>query len=202
MAPLSLAKSIAARMLGRKLGRTVISVVATPRQRPASAKPAPGTGTEPPRTPKRAPRPAQAALPPRSEPDIRELVEAFAPPPVTPPPPPPVLKSGWRGSCTAINPDTGRQCCLLAGHTKLHRHGATEFLLSAAPGQTHFRRRAALDELAARRNGVASVETERPSVSKANAEQYQRRLARAHDGANTTTGNPTIDRSTPTPEAA
>lgn len=53
-------------------------------------------------------------------------------------PPAPVPTSALstpRGSCKAINPVTGRQCALLSGHTKPHRHGSTEFHLAAVPGQ-------------------------------------------------------------------
>jgi len=57
-----------------------------------------------------------------------------------------------RGSCKAINAETGRQCCLLAGHTKPHRHGSTDFTRVAAPGQQHFSRRDALDVFAASRS--------------------------------------------------
>lgn len=163
---MSLAKSIAARMLGRKLGPTVITV------RPS-----------PPRRKPRAPE-----LPPRSQPDIRELVETFAPPPApTPPPPPVVLKPGWRGSCKAINPTTGRRCCLLEGHAELHRHGSTSFPFGAEPGQTHFARRAELDALAVHR-GAFSEDFERKSGAQ---EQRESRSRRAHLGANTTTGSTT-----------
>lgn len=81
-------------------------------------------------------------------------LEVRAPQP-TPPPPAPVNLSGplvARGSCKAINPDTGRQCALLAGHTKLHRHGTTEFRFGAQPGQKNFTRRDALDRVASSRN--------------------------------------------------
>lgn len=76
--------------------------------------------------------------------------------PLPTPPPPPVNLAGplvARGSCKAINPETGRQCALLAGHapkTK-HRHGRTEFAFGAAPEQTSFTRRERLDQLASSR---------------------------------------------------
>lgn len=131
---MSLAKSIAARMLGQRLGPTVIVVTPSP--------------------PRRKPRPV--VTPPRSQPDIRELVETFAPPPPpTPAPPPPVLKPGWRGSCKAVNPVTGRRCCLLAGHDSLHRHGSTSFRFGAEPGAIPTRR-AELDAAATRRPNEAA----------------------------------------------
>ena len=72
----------------------------------------------------------------------------------------PVMKAeGWRGSCQAINPDTGRRCGLIAGHAAPHRHGRTEFHLAAAPGQTHFPRAAALDSAATSRRGFDARES-------------------------------------------
>lgn len=46
---------------------------------------------KPVRRTKRAQRPAQAVVPPRTEPDVRELVETFAPPPTPPGPISPVM---------------------------------------------------------------------------------------------------------------
>ena len=60
----------------------------------------------------------------------------------------------WRSSCDAINPDTGRRCCLLAGHAHAHRHGRTDFYVAAAPSQKHFPRAAALTTAATSRHGV------------------------------------------------
>lgn len=54
-------------------------------------------------------------------------------------PPAPVPTSA-RGSCKAINQATGLQCALLAGHTKPHRHGRTEFTRLAVPGERFTRR--------------------------------------------------------------
>lgn len=72
---------------------------------------------------------------------------------VTPTPAAPVAASaptsGPRGSCKAINAETGRQCALLAGHTTAHRHGSTSFTRVAEPGATSFTRRDALDRAAA-----------------------------------------------------
>lgn len=56
--------------------------------------------------------------------------------------------SGPRGSCKAVNAETGRQCALLAGHTTAHRHGSTSFTRVAEPGATSFTRRDALDRAA------------------------------------------------------
>lgn len=63
-----------------------------------------------------------------------------------------------RGPCKAINAETGRQCCLLAGHAKPHRHGSTDFTRVAAPGQQHFSRRDALDVFAASRSNPTQGE--------------------------------------------
>lgn len=189
---MSLAKSIAARMLARK--------PASSPERPANAKAAPRTGTEPIRAPERAPRPAQAFTPPRSEPDLRELVEAFAPPPAPTPPPPPVVRPGWRGNCKAINPATGRRCALLEGHDTMHRHGSTAFAFGAEPGQTHFARRELLDALALKR-GSFSEELEKKNGAQEKRES-RARIGRAHQGANTSTGEKSIDNPTHTHEAA
>jgi len=84
-----------------------------------------------------------------------QIEEMLARPPAPPPPKPVDLRKPLVpvGSCKAINPDTGRQCALLAGHTKPHRHGTTEFITSARPGQQHFSRRDALDRQASSRSG-------------------------------------------------
>lgn len=63
-----------------------------------------------------------------------------------------------RGSCKAINPDTGRQCALLASHAGAHRHGSTSFTRAAAPGQTRFTRRDSLDSAAVATNGGSNHE--------------------------------------------
>lgn len=39
------------------------------------------------------------------------------------------------GSCKALNPSTGRQCALPAGHQLPHRHGSTPFMRAATPGE-------------------------------------------------------------------
>lgn len=80
----------------------------------------------------------------------------------TPPPPEPVNLKGplvSLGSCKAVNPATGIACALLKGHTKNHRHGSTEFTFGAAPGETHFSRRAALDRHATTRHGSTTGES-------------------------------------------
>lgn len=59
--------------------------------------------------------------------------------------------AGPRGACKAISADTGRQCCLLVGHTTPHRHGRTDFVRVAAVGQQSFARRDALDGVATAR---------------------------------------------------
>lgn len=87
-------------------------------------------------------------VPPRPELelDLVRSLEALPLPAQPPAPPPPVLTG--RGSCKARNPATGIQCALLAGHTKLHRHGSTEFRFGAAPGTSAFPRRDALEKAA------------------------------------------------------
>ena len=91
-----------------------------------------------------SPKPKPAPDAARDELTDDDVEEVLAPRP--PPPKPEPLKLDGRplvavGSCEAINPDTGRQCALLAGHTKAHRHGSTEFNYGAQPGQKNFRRR-------------------------------------------------------------
>ncbi len=64
-----------------------------------------------------------------------------------------------RGSCKAINPDTGRQCALPShASTMPHRHGSTSFMREAAPGQTRFTRRDAIDSAAVATNGGSNHE--------------------------------------------
>lgn len=103
-------------------------------------------------------RSAPYVVPPRTEPDLAEvyraLPEVFGPGDALPPLP--TLAPGFRGSCKAINPATGRQCALLAHHTKPHRHGNTEFLYAAAPNQQSFHRRDLIDQAATRSNSEAS----------------------------------------------
>lgn len=65
-----------------------------------------------------------------------------------------------RGSCKAVSAETGRQCALLAGHGESHRHGATAFVHVAAPGQSHFTRREALDHASTRRHGSTNPQGE------------------------------------------
>lgn len=92
------------------------------------------------------------------------LVTSSVPKPVeAPPPAAPASHVGSltsRGSCKAINAETGRQCALLAGHTKPHRHGSTEFVRVATPGQSSFARRDALDALAAASNPTTPGEAQ------------------------------------------
>lgn len=71
-----------------------------------------------------------------------------------------VQRGAPRGSCKAINAETGRQCALLAGHTKPHRHGSTDFVRVATPGQSSFARRDALDALAAASNPTTPGEAQ------------------------------------------
>jgi hypothetical protein len=73
-----------------------------------------------------------------------------------------LVPGGPRGSCKAINAETGRQCALLAGHTKPHRHGSTEFTRVATPGQASFSRRDALDALATRHDSSPTHTGETP----------------------------------------
>jgi len=88
------------------------------------------------------PTPAPTPL----SPQMQRLTAAAPPSPIAAP-----LVA--RGSCKAINPDTGRQCALLASHAGAHRHGSTSFAREAAPGQTRFTRRDSLDSAAVATNG-------------------------------------------------
>lgn len=72
--------------------------------------------------------------------------------PVVLEPPRPVLQPGWKGSCKAIDADTGRQCRLPAHPGEAHRHERGPFFRAAPPEQTHFRAREQLDAAATRRN--------------------------------------------------
>jgi hypothetical protein len=124
----------------------------------------------------RAPRPPRKPEPPPASPyvvaDVRpvrvEPQESRVPVPMPEAPPDgwarveavPVMKAeGWRGACQAINPDTGRRCCLIAGHVAPHRHGRTAFVVAAATGQTHFPRAAALTAAATARHAVDARES-------------------------------------------
>ena len=83
---------------------------------------------------------------------------AVAPPPVVvlPEAPPPVRTSApvrFTGPCRCVSAVTGRQCALLAGHAGPHRHGRTTFVAVAAPGQSRFPRREALEEAGSSRLG-------------------------------------------------
>lgn len=84
-------------------------------------------------------------------------IQAIAPRPLTLPPPAPLDLSGplvARGSCKAIDAETGRQCRLPA-HPHApdqHRSERGPFHRLAAPGQTQFKRRAELDALASSRS--------------------------------------------------
>ena len=111
------------------------------------------------------PTPAQPLVPgPVSWAERRARIaqgHAYRSAPVEPAESPPV-PGGPRGSCKAINAETGRQCALLAGHTKPHRHGSTEFTRVATPGQASFSRRDALDALATRHDSNPTHTGETP----------------------------------------
>jgi hypothetical protein len=104
---------------------------------PESARPLPFV-TPPPLPP----------VPPRPELDLVKSLEALPLPQPAPPMPYPPPGTSFRGSCKARNPATGIQCALLAGHTKLHCHGSTEFRFGAQPGASAFPRRDALEQAA------------------------------------------------------
>lgn len=52
------------------------------------------------------------------------------------------------GGCKAVNAHTGHRCQLLDGHAGAHCHGRTAFTVVAAPGQTRFAAREAIDTAA------------------------------------------------------
>ena len=85
------------------------------------------------------------------EPELAQVVAALPLPPPTPDVPAPVLRTGWVGSCKAIDADTGRRCRLLAHPGEAHRHERGPFFRTAAPGQSTFTVRAQLDAAATRR---------------------------------------------------
>ncbi len=124
---------------------------------PAATPPAPIVAIAQPVPTSAPPRVTPPPLPfiaprPELEVDLVKVLEALPlPVPVAPAEPPrlaPNLTTGFRGSCKAINADTGKQCALLAGHTTSHRHGATAFVRVAAPDQKSFHRRDLLDRAA------------------------------------------------------
>lgn len=101
------------------------------------------------------PQPAKVVQPPRPVADLlEELQVEFTPPPAAPvvEAPPLKLEPGWRGSCKAIDADTGRRCRLPAHPGEAHRHERGPFFRTADPTQTHFRAREQLDAAATRRN--------------------------------------------------
>lgn len=67
--------------------------------------------------------------------------------PASPPPP----RGPGRGSCRAVNADTGLPCRLPAHVTDDHHDGRTRFTRVAAPGQRNFPRALALEEAATAR---------------------------------------------------
>lgn len=154
----------------------------------------------------------------RPEPDIRALVEAFAPPPVTPAPPPPVLRAGFRGSCTAVDANNGRRCKLPhhPEHPEQHRHERGMFHRVAEPGTTSFPLREALDRAAFASVDVA-VDHTPSTITKAATPAMRGREQRrakgieprlgsgrrvsAHAGDSTSTGIKSID-TNPNHEAA
>lgn len=95
--------------------------------------------------------PPLPAVPPRPELDLAKGLEALPLPSSSGPDRlPPNPATGFRGSCKAINADTGKQCALLVGHTTAHRHGQTAFFRIATPNQKSFTRRELIDSAATR----------------------------------------------------
>lgn len=120
------------------MARQLTRMITPPKAAPPPAEPRAPRITPPPLPP----------VPPRPELDLAKGLEALPLPAPPPAPPPAPASTTSRGSCKARNPATGIQCALLAGHTKLHRHGSTEFRFGAAPGASAFPRRDALEEAA------------------------------------------------------
>ncbi len=157
----------------------------------APAAPAgPRTITE--RPPPLPPRPPRAEL----EFDLVKSLEAL------PLPAAPAASSAparGRGSCFAIDAETGRQCRLPA-HPEdpdRHRHERGPFFRLLQPGQAP-RLREMLDSAATARTGVVSEDLERKSGATEKRESRQR--LSAHAGDSTTTGIKSI--ATTTPEAS
>jgi TPP-dependent indolepyruvate ferredoxin oxidoreductase alpha subunit len=128
----ALARLIAARMLGKSKKRAPVKSTLTPRA-------------------------VKAALVERlgereADDYLRRAVEALKPAAPAAPPPPPKIEPGWRGSCKAIDADTGRRCRLPAHAGEAHRHERGPFFRTAPPEQTHFRAREQLDAAATSRN--------------------------------------------------
>lgn len=138
---MSLARKIAARMVGG----------ARPRPKPAPLASRRGMEESRPSPILDSPIPAALRLPaPPPSPEVAL--------------PPPAIRPGWRGTCQAVNSETGRRCCLLAGHTDAHAHGRTRFWRAAEPGQTHFARRDALDTLGTSRTSGTTDTTQGASL--------------------------------------
>lgn len=118
---------------------------------PTSAPPPEGPRTITERPPPLPPVPPRPEL----EVDLVKVLEAAPlPAPAEPERMAPNLATGFRGSCKAVNADTGRQCALLAGHTTSHRHGSTAFFRVAEPNQKSFTRRDLIDAAGSTRHST------------------------------------------------
>lgn len=115
---------------------------------------------------KRAKRRA-SFMPPRA---VEVPVEpVFAPSPVKPQPAPaqpsPVESSGvrWQRQCMAVDAVTGLRCGLVGQHDT-HRTARGPFVTVAAPGQTHFARKAELERIAFADGGAVESLSHRATV--------------------------------------
>lgn len=149
---MSLAKQIAARMLGKRkpVGEATRISARSVVLKATRGAPAAETGSKLARASGTQPR----HLTPRalSEPDLAEGLSALPLPPPTPELAPPVISRGWAGSCKAIDADSGRQCRMPAhpSDPDRHRHERGPFFRTATPGAA-FTRRDQIDEHATRR---------------------------------------------------
>lgn len=139
--------------------------------------------------------PALPPVPPRPELEFN-LVKGLeaVPLPAAPAEPErlaPNLATGFRGSCKAVNADTGKQCALLAGHTTSHRHGQTAFIRVAHVDQKSFTRRDLLDAAASASPGAGGGMFDAKSMATEKRESRERLNAgvrlRKSSEANTTT---------------
>jgi hypothetical protein len=144
---------------------------------------------------------------PRPEPDITELVHAFAPPPtaqndtamalrVDPPPnvaprpsqePTGAIKMIGKRQCGAVDAHSGRRCGLLEGHREeAHRTARGPFWVVAMPGQLSFARLEAIERIASACHGLDFGQAAAFEKGAPRGPRKHRKLA--HEGANTTTG--------------
>jgi hypothetical protein len=160
---MSLAKLIAAKMLGKKGKKPTqeasksVARGALPAESKSTLKSASGSQSR--HLTARAVEVVPSYAGPVSEviaEDLAAELEAAlaSAPPAPATPPPPDIKPGWRGSCKAIDADTGRRCRLPAHPGQQHRHERGPFFRTAPPEQTSFRVREQLDAAATRHHAI------------------------------------------------